>query len=188
MEFGTPLGYGLDGVVWKVRMDNRIFALKVFWEIETQGGYRYYAIQRECHNVALLQMIQSSVQGSTEPVYLKPEPKGFKDAVINLKAFSNEGRQIYRGRPDAIRLTSTPRLRQCFGWTTVSGEQLHSLPRQKRLTCVSMGKNKEIYELRPTETYYAIVYELVTPCKTGAAKVQELLDFLHLAGFALRPE
>jgi hypothetical protein len=62
-------------------------------------GTRYWAIQRECHNAALLQMIQAAVvQSPDETVFLAPEPKTLLDAGANLHAFSDEGRRAPRFR------------------------------------------------------------------------------------------
>ncbi|KAH8909443.1 hypothetical protein BR93DRAFT_924428 [Coniochaeta sp. PMI_546] len=192
IEFGEQLGFGIDGIVWKVNIGGRTFALKVFWDNVVPGGLRYYAIQRECHNLALLQMIQSAVLQSNEPIYLNPDPKTFQDAVANLQAFCAEGRQRQRFRkmPDAAQYTSTPRIRECFGWTTVNGSQLFALPWGKRPP-VHRFKN-ELRALRPDEDYFAIVYEFIPECGGGAlpataADIQSQLDFFWLIGFCFVP-
>ncbi|PNP49206.1 hypothetical protein THARTR1_10008 [Trichoderma harzianum] len=85
------LGYGVDGTVWKVEINGRFYALKVFWDNKAPDGMRYWGFQRECQNAALLQMIRSTVETPTEPIYLKGESKSWKDAARNLYAFSTEG-------------------------------------------------------------------------------------------------
>jgi hypothetical protein len=134
-------------------------------------------------------MIQSAVQDSTEPVYLNPEPKSFEDAVANLKAFSDEGRQEQRFRDEmgAVQYTSTPRLRGCFGWTKVSGENLFSLPPEKRPPCVKL--DGLVRQMHSDQDYFAIVYEFVPQCRVVAAMdvMQSQLDFFWLVGFCFVP-
>ncbi len=156
-------------------------------------GRRYWAVQRECHNVALLQMIQAAVGNSTEPIYLNPEPKTFEDAIANLSAFSDEGRrkQMFRQLPNAVLYSTVPRLRECFGWTKVSGRELYDLPQDIRpQSDVTDGVKREILR---TEEYYAIVYEFIPDCQLGMdlQVVQSQLDFYWLVGFCIiltRPE
>jgi hypothetical protein len=134
-------------------------------------------------------MIQSAVQNSSEPIYLKPDPTTFEDAVANLMSFSDEGRQRqkFRNDPGAVQYTSVPRLRECFGWTRVSGEQLFSLPWKQRPACVTI--DNLVREMRPDEDYMAIVYELVPKCRvpTAVYTIQAQLDFFWLVGFCFVP-
>ncbi|KAK3937286.1 hypothetical protein QBC46DRAFT_267860 [Diplogelasinospora grovesii] len=191
IEFGDILGYGVDGAVWKVSIGGRPFALKVFWDNKVPEGTCYYAIQRECHNAALLQMIQSAVEESNEPIYLNPDPKTRQDAVANLHAFSDEGRrrQSFRDMPGSAQYTSTPRLRQCFGWIQVNERELFALPRRKRPPCHTVGN--QVRALQQGEDYYAIVYEFVTERAAAAlataADIQHQLDFFWLVGFCFVP-
>ncbi|KAB5566424.1 hypothetical protein GE09DRAFT_1171558 [Coniochaeta sp. 2T2.1] len=194
IEFGDILGYGVDGAVWRVSFRGRDFALKVFWDNTVPGRTRYYAIQRECHNVALLQMIQLAVEESNEPIYLKPDPKTIQDAVANLQAFCNEGgrrRQSFKDMPGAARYTSTPRLRQCFGWTKVNESRLFALPWGRRPPCHTV--RNQLRALQPNENYFAIVYEFVpesaagTALATAAADIQPQLDFFWRVGFCFAP-
>ncbi|RSL83423.1 hypothetical protein CEP52_016718 [Fusarium oligoseptatum] len=47
--FTNLLGYGQDGIVWKVDAGGgQIYALKVFWDNHPPEGTRYWAVQREC--------------------------------------------------------------------------------------------------------------------------------------------
>ncbi|PHH89215.1 hypothetical protein CDD83_6487 [Cordyceps sp. RAO-2017] len=105
------------------------FALKVFWENAPPPGRRYWGVQRECHNVALLQMIQAAIETSIEPIYINPQPKTLRDAIASLHAFWHEGRREprFRNLPDATSYASEPRLRKCYGWRKVSGAELYAL-------------------------------------------------------------
>ncbi|OIW30771.1 hypothetical protein CONLIGDRAFT_573333 [Coniochaeta ligniaria NRRL 30616] len=192
MKFGRVLGYGMDGAVWKVSIGGRIFALKVFWDNTVPESDYYYAIQRECHNGALLQMIQSAVQESDEPIYLHPNPKTWRETVANLQAFSDEGRQRQRfgDMAGAVQYNSTPRIRECFGWTTVNESQLSALPRGGRPPCFTV--RNQWRALKEGQDHFAIVYEFI-PERAGdalatAADIQPQLDFFWLAGFAFAPE
>ncbi|KAK4078102.1 hypothetical protein Purlil1_12071 [Purpureocillium lilacinum] len=189
ITFVDLIGYGLDGIVWKVKMNNQVSALKVFWDTKAPEGTRYWAVQRECQNASLLQMIQFATEQYPDSIWLNPNPTSFSDAVRNLHAFSDEGRQRKRFRdvPGAINHTSTPRLRECFGWTTVAGGDLCALQPDVRPPRVHMdGRPRGI---SPNESYYAILYELLPDdtCALVADVLQSQLDFFWLCGFCLVP-
>ncbi|KAK1965637.1 hypothetical protein LY78DRAFT_637191 [Colletotrichum sublineola] len=182
------LGFGVDGIVWKADSNGRTYAVKVFWDNTHPEGNRYWAIQRECHNAALLQMLQASIDSADTPIYLNPKPTTQKHALINLQAFSNEGRSKAKLKqlPNAVSCTSMPPMRECFGWTKVSGQELWSLrignipPRAAPLKGIRR-------DIQPFEEYYAIVYDFVaeSQCPLDNSVVQSQLDFYYLAGFCL---
>ncbi|CAI6099340.1 unnamed protein product [Clonostachys chloroleuca] len=93
MVFEERLGHGRDGVVFKVSIDGTPYALKVFWDVEIPRERTYYAIQKECWNFALLQMIGAAIAQSEEPIYLKPDIESRKDALYNTQAFCSEAFQ-----------------------------------------------------------------------------------------------
>lgn len=152
---------------------------------------RYWAVQRECQNAALLQMIRAAVESSSEPVYLKAKPKSWKDAARNLHAFSTEGRQEPRFRDAAdsipISASSLPRFRECFGWTTISGATLCNLSPKLRPHGVVLDRIKRA--IWPWEEYYAIFYEFISsdeqPAGEATGLVQAQIDFLWRAGFCM---
>ncbi|KAI8722334.1 hypothetical protein NCS52_00377000 [Fusarium sp. LHS14.1] len=80
-ESSSRLGGGLDGYVWKVWFKgDGPFVLKVFWDAEPPEFYHYFAVQRECQNAALLQMMETAVkQASADSasilVKARPETK-----------------------------------------------------------------------------------------------------------------
>ncbi|KAK4076672.1 uncharacterized protein Triagg1_4275 [Trichoderma aggressivum f. europaeum] len=187
------LGYGLDGTVWKVEVNGRPYALKVFWDHKPPGGTRYWAFQRECQISALLQTIRAAVENSAEPVYLKKEPKTWKDAVRNLYSFSNEGRlkPKMRDAANSISLTTSsfPRIRECYGWLTISGAELSGLGPKLWPTGVVLDRVKR--QMSPYEEYFAILYEFIPPQDDTNAAVdirramQAQIDLFWRAGLCM---
>ncbi|KAL6802794.1 hypothetical protein GGI42DRAFT_325184 [Trichoderma sp. SZMC 28013] len=152
---------------------------------------RYWGFQRECQNAALIHMIRSVVETSTEPIYLKREPKSWKDAARNLHAFSTEGSREprYRDAPDSIPVTisSLPRFRECFGWMSISGAELCNLDSKLRPHGVVLDRVKRV--IWPWESYFAIVYELISPDDQPSMQTRDLMqaqiDFFWRAGFCM---
>src|SRR3569833_2174270 len=68
-------------------------------------------------------MIQSTIRGSTKPIYVNHEPKPHGDPIANHQAVS----QGHLEPIDRISL-SVPRLRRSLGWINISGEELHDPP------------------------------------------------------------
>ncbi|EGY20899.1 uncharacterized protein VDAG_02423 [Verticillium dahliae VdLs.17] len=188
IEYQCQLGFGVDGIVWKVEIEGKAYALKVFWDNTPPSGTRYWAVQRECQNAALLEMIRNAINTSDQPVCLHPKPQTHADAVANLRVFSIEGRQRFRNTPGAIEYSSAPRFRQCMGWASIRGSHLLALDNNIR-PCrpVFNGIQREI---RREEHYYAIIYEFIpvqsATLLTGDTQ-QSQLDLLWLAGFCLVP-
>ncbi|RBR24091.1 uncharacterized protein FIESC28_03090 [Fusarium coffeatum] len=183
------LGYGQDGIVWKVGIDSQTYALKVFWDNQPPEGTRYWAFQRECQNASLLAKMRFAIDNSSDPVWLNPNPTTFHDAASNLHAFSNEGRsrQLYRKLLGAVEYSTAPRLRECYGWTSMSGKELCTMPSILHPPEVRTGD--EVRKISPTEEYHAIVYEYVPSRDVGldVDVVQAQLDFLWLGGWCLVP-
>ncbi|KAH8650414.1 hypothetical protein BGZ61DRAFT_542225 [Ilyonectria robusta] len=104
VNFTKLLGYGLDGIVWRLEIGGCVYALKVFWDNHAPEDTRYWAIQRECQNASLLEMIRFAIEHSSDSIWLNPEPKTFHDAILNLHAFSDEGRrrQLFRKTPGVV--------------------------------------------------------------------------------------
>lgn len=104
--------------------------------------------------------------------------------MANLRAFSEEGRRgaAFKHTPDAVPCTSAARLRRCFGWTQVSGKDLHS---QWSRTPQRPSSFKAMGRVTKTDEYYAIVYEFIPKAEPGDHYdvMQPQLDLLWLAGF-----
>ena len=162
-----------------------------FWDSRPpKEPRRYFPIQIECQNVALLQKIRIGVENST--IYVLPEPKTLREARANLYAFSCEGRlvQPFRHIPGAIKCTSAP-LRECFGWMKVSGRELYELPKELRAPRDRIDGLER--EFQPDQEYYALVYHFIPDSKLphDLNIVQRQLDLFWSAGFclpSLRPE
>ncbi|KAG6025881.1 hypothetical protein E4U19_002900 [Claviceps sp. Clav32 group G5] len=184
------LGFGIDGAVWKVRMDSKTYALKVFWSTKPPEGADYWALQRECHNAALIAKMRYAIENSSDPIWLNPNPKTFDDAASNLHAFSTEGRSEarFRDMPGAVEYRTAPRLRECYGWTFIRGKELWALPPHLQPPEYKVDRHEVRYIL-PTEEYRAIVYEYVPSSDAGldADVVQAQLDFFWLGGWCLVP-
>ncbi|KAI1464932.1 uncharacterized protein F4812DRAFT_441014 [Daldinia caldariorum] len=106
---------GFDGFVWKIRLQNKAYALKVFWDAAPPEYEYHFAAQRECQNAALLQMMKAAINEATtsSPILIDPNPKTMKDALINTLAFSYEGRQSqFRKDTRTMKISSMPRMRQ----------------------------------------------------------------------------
>ncbi|KAM5368762.1 hypothetical protein ACJZ2D_009316 [Fusarium nematophilum] len=189
INFTKLLGYGLDGMVWKINVDDCAYALKVFWDNHPPKDTRYWAVQRECQNASLLEMMRFAVENSSDSIWLHPQPKTFRNALLNLHAFSDEGRtrQLFRNTPGAIQYSTTPHLRKCYGWIVISGKELCALPSKVRTPEAKV--DDVVREISPNEDYHAVVYEYVsnTRCTLSTEAVQAQLDFFWLAGFCLVP-
>ncbi|KAG5954398.1 hypothetical protein E4U57_004525 [Claviceps arundinis] len=191
-KFVKMLGFGIDGVVWKVRMDGQTYALKVFWKTKLPEGTGYWALQRECHNAALIAKMRFAIENSSDPIWLNPNPKTFDDAASNLRAFSNEGRSEarFRDMPGAVEYSNrtAPRLRKCYGWTSISGKELWALPLLLKPPELKL-KGRVVRHMRSVEEFRAIVYEYVPSSDAGmdAEIMQAQLDFFWLGGWCMVP-
>ncbi|KAK4207671.1 hypothetical protein QBC37DRAFT_298235 [Rhypophila decipiens] len=198
-EWKALLGAGVDGFVSEVTILGKSYALKVFWNtMAPPEPEKYWAFQRECQNSALFEMITSAVHTASaqnEAVYLHPRPSTRDDAIQNLRAFSDGGRQDgqFQNLPVAVRVIgeTMPRLRRCYGWTTVSPADIaraitRGLPRRLHASDVLRTISPE------TGDRNAIVYEYIPHRKSDPVVAQQEIDFLWQAGFQLtfptRPE
>ncbi|WXC67137.1 hypothetical protein SNK03_012906 [Fusarium graminearum] len=185
VDFIELLGYGQDGIVWKVNIGSQACALKVFWDNKPLEGTKYWAVQRECQNASLLTKMRYVINNSSDPIWLHPNPTTFREAASNLHAFSDEGRsrQLYRKMPGAVEYNTAPRLRECYGWARISGRELCAIPAHLRPP--EMRSGNQVRNFWPTEEYYAILYEYVFSSDAGldVDVVQAQLDFLWLGGW-----
>ncbi|GAO20055.1 hypothetical protein UVI_02064500 [Ustilaginoidea virens] len=183
---------GLDGINWKIRVGSNdvFYVMKVFWDPAPPWPH-YFAAQRECQNVALLQMMEAAVSDDVQrgdqngPVLLHPEPRSLQEAKTNLRAFSNEGRQHCKGMDqDGLRLMDKiPRMRKCYGWLRFTGRELrHYLPR--RLEPPPIRVEKIVRRLDDDASYVAVVYEFVDEGDNDYSTVKSVLEFLWHAGFS----
>ncbi|KAG6160404.1 hypothetical protein E4U51_007499 [Claviceps purpurea] len=101
-----------------------------------------------------------AINNSSDPIWLNPNPKTFDDAASNLRAFSTEGRSEarFRDMPGAVEYSNrtAPRLRECYGWTSISGKELWALPLLLKPPELKIN-GREVRNMRSTEDYRAIV-------------------------------
>ncbi|KAK1762574.1 hypothetical protein QBC33DRAFT_481372 [Phialemonium atrogriseum] len=179
---------GLDGYLWKVWFgEDGPYVLKVFWDAEPPDFRHYYAVQRECQNSALLQMIEAAVhQAAIEstPILVNGNPKTKDDAMANVCAFSHEGRQRQSsaGSSGVTAISSIPRMRKCYGWLRFSGQIFLKMPARLRAPTLHIDKVKRT--MSADREYIAIVYEYVEEVENDPAVVEEVAAFFWLAGFS----
>lgn len=108
-------------------------------------------------------------------------PKTKEDAIDNLFAFSDEGRRepVPEGS-EILPVPRIPRMRECYGWLKISGQVLLNLD-SMRPPVLTISKERR--EILPGKEYIAVVYEYVDEGTNDPGVVQEVLDFLWLAGF-----
>lgn len=136
-------------------------------------------------------MIRSAVHAASDDddaIYLHPGPTTREDAIRNLQQFSDEGRQKgrFRDLPGAVQVTAKtmPRLRRCYGWTTVSPTDIaRAIRRGLPRFFVASDVPRTISP--GTVDRNAIVYEYIPDHKTEELATQDAMDFLWRAGFQL---
>ncbi|KAF4446743.1 hypothetical protein F53441_9677 [Fusarium austroafricanum] len=130
-----------------------------------------------------------AIDNSSNPTWLNPNPTTFREAALNLHAFSDEGRsrQLYRKVLGAVEYSIAPHLRECYGWTSISGKDFCALP--SILCPPEVRSGREVRNIWPTEEYNAIVYEYVPSNDVGldVDVVQKQLDFFWFGGWCLVP-
>ncbi|KPM34268.1 hypothetical protein AK830_g12299 [Neonectria ditissima] len=187
VDFIELLSHGQDGIAWKVGIDGYTYALKVFWDNHPPQGAQHWAMQRECQTASLLEKMRFVIERASDPVWLNPEPRTFCDAALNLHAFSDEGRsrQLFRETPGAVRCSTAPHLRRCYGWTPICGGELCALP--STLSPPGATSGGHVRELSPSEQYHAIVYQYVpsSDVSPDIDAVQAQLDFLWRGGWCV---
>ncbi|KAF5574092.1 uncharacterized protein FSUBG_14075 [Fusarium subglutinans] len=58
----SHVGGGLDRHIWKVWFGaHGLYTLEVFWDANQPDFHHYFAAQRECHNAALPQMLETAI-------------------------------------------------------------------------------------------------------------------------------
>ncbi|EHK22894.1 uncharacterized protein TRIVIDRAFT_119569, partial [Trichoderma virens Gv29-8] len=193
MTWEAQIDGGLDGYVWKVKFgDQGPFVLKVFWDTEPlpYDSMTYHPVQRECHNAALLEMMQESIAQATPelPILVNANPTTREDAWANQVAFSQDRRLLQQQRfskacIETKSISAMPRMRKCYGWLSISSKVLRTCPRPMRAPPLRIEKLRR--QMLSTKDYIAIVYEYVEQGENDHAVVGDVLEFLWLAGFSL---
>jgi hypothetical protein len=203
-----PVGGGLDGYVWKVWFgQDGPYALKVvrsvaylplvyflaspyciltfrqFWQAEASECNNYFALQRECQNAAILQMIETQMKLATAPIVVNTNPVTKSDALHNLVAFSRERiqNQSLVTDPEVTEIPAFPRMAKCYGWLEFGRQLTRNIPRKKRAPLVHAGRVRRFMSY--DKDYIAIVYEYIEEGSNNAAAVEAVDRFLWLVGF-----
>lgn len=119
------------------------------------------------------------------PIQVDPCPETQEAAEANLFAFSNEIRQQNRALESSnfLRITELPRLRRCYGWMRITGEELWSrMPRKVRPPPMEISRVER--SVKQDAHYIAVVYEFVDDVANDPAVVQPVLDFFWRVGFS----
>ncbi|KAM6535425.1 hypothetical protein FALCPG4_004989 [Fusarium falciforme] len=183
----SRLGGGLDGYVWKVWFKgDGPFVLKVFWDAEPPELYHYFAVQRECQNAALFQMMETVVEqvsADSASIIVKAKPETKYDALDNIHAISTEGRDLWVSAEasEVTVIMSIPRMRKCYGWLKFNGQSFLNMP--PKLWAPSLIINKINRNFSPDKGYFAILYEFVEEGENDPATVEKVDDFSWLSGF-----
>ncbi|EWY79263.1 hypothetical protein FOYG_17559 [Fusarium oxysporum NRRL 32931] len=138
-----------------------------------KGAPRYWAFQRECINIALLEKIDASLrlaEKSGREILLNLEPTTAREAYRNLKSFSTESCDR---EPEADKLKPfrpNVRINPCYGWTQLSRAAINA-------------RFQEPSAFQDEEQYFAIVYDFVLEGQLEAKNVINQLNYFHITGF-----
>lgn len=128
-------------------------------------------------------MIEAAVKSPDfpGPIRVRAKPTDRNQALINLYAFSNEGRrdQLLRDISGCIEVSTMPRTRRCFGWLKISGREVGGDKYSRPMVMVEKLRR----EIDLDQEYTAIVYEFIPKGENNPDTVQSTIDFFWRAGF-----
>ncbi|SPQ19173.1 c24314d0-54a7-4b87-9e1c-9fa5156454ae [Thermothielavioides terrestris] len=194
IHFRKFLGHGVEGCVARVKFgedQDTAFALKTFFNSTTpQNDEGWWPLEREARLVAVLEKVQAQLQGaSPEAVHVPVQRKSRRDCLRCLFAFSDESRRIrpFDTLPAEQRTAvcaSQTRIRRCFGWTAVRGEDVACLNRFISIDTRALRKGEATASrFDRGRQYIGIVYEYVPKAALEQEAVRRQLDFFHWTGF-----
>lgn len=145
-------------------------------------------MQRECQNVAVLQMMEAAV--ATKPVLVNTRPETRQAAMDNYLSFSEEKcsprytRDLTEAaaRPGTKLISSLPRMTKCYGWLKLRNEVWFDLPPHLQAEHEDPRKIRTLFENHMG--CVAVIYELVEEGENEMAALEEVDTFLWHAGFA----
>lgn len=201
LTWHAHLGSGADGVVLQAMAANGdLVAVKIVsWAdpftlvtiltvdkffsnatpVPPPGARCYWPFERECRNVAILEMITTSLRHASaagRSILVNPSPITKRDAVKNLQAFSaNCSRDQSPSHFQPISLNT--QINPCLGWATINGKDANqAIHAQCGIPCFNRD-----------ETYFVIVYHYVLDEELRIPVVQAQLDFFYQTGFICTP-
>ncbi|OAA61223.1 Protein kinase-like domain protein [Niveomyces insectorum RCEF 264] len=189
LTFEAYVGRGADGVVFKAQGGGQTVAVKVFPDNKPPPPHKYaimyWAFKRECTNCMLLDKITTRLcqaRATGQPVFVHPEPKTHRQALRNLRAFSDEGRVDSAHPPDdgfvPLPLDLAITVNPCLGWMEASGKQIGGV----------LWRFHKLANFDDAQTYYCIVYNFVESGDVrdlDEDKIVEHTKFFHTVGFLL---
>ncbi|KAL2015729.1 hypothetical protein VTK56DRAFT_4900 [Thermocarpiscus australiensis] len=196
------LGHGAEGSVSAVRFgdarDVGPLALKVFFRPGPLGSFDssrrdhgMWSLEYEALAVAVLEKVCSGLRASRWPVHVPAQRITRLDALASLYACSVEGRQsrVYDKLPPEQRVSlsalfEATRVRTCFGWVALRGQDVIHLNRTIRFGRYRPEKGDIVPAyFEPDRHYFGIVYEYIPPSEPEPDALQRQIDFFRYAGF-----
>jgi hypothetical protein len=138
-----------------------------------KGAPRYWAFQRECINMALLEKIDTSLRLARESgreILLNLEPTTAWEAYQNLMSFSTKGCDQKLEADKLKPFRPNVQINRCYGWTQLSRVAINTRFQKPR-------------RFQDEEQYFAIVYDFVLEGQLEAKNIINQLNFFHIAGF-----
>lgn len=129
----------------------------------------------------LLQTLRGAIaKPDPGPIRVRAKPISRRQAIVNLHAFSDEGRSepLLKDAADCIEVSEMPRTRKCYGWLKIKSEDAGGM----KLKPGPIRMRNWEREVEPGQTYYAIVYEYIPEAENDLERVAATLDFCWRAG------
>lgn len=185
MAFEGCLGRGIDGMVFKAQHEGKTIVLKIFFHKKKPYGFSYWPFERECMTATLLEKIAARVRESREtkqPLYMYPAPTTHREALYNLRAFSDHIDQNKAQRkgiePWQLQDGEELNINPCYGWLSIPVKDLHQLMR--------WHGRPEYDDFDLVGPSYCIAYNYVSDGGGVTLDVDRIIwhqRFFHRAGF-----
>ena len=154
-----------------------------FWDTRPSECDGYFALQRECQNAAILQMIETQLKQATDPILVYAHPVTEDDAEDNLFAFADE--ELHKPPPlddmEMAPIPAFPSSPKCYGWLPFNRRVVQNIPRALWPPVVRLPDIQR--SLASDKDYTAIVYDYIENVDNNPAEVEAVDTFLWLAGF-----
>ncbi len=141
-----------------------------------------WPLERECINGALLDLITARLRRAKEtgePVHVLPHPKTRQEAILNLKAFSDNSPLGAKHPPPpgfSPFPLDPPELKACIGWAELSGDYIRYAAKRAGS---GIGEGNA--------TFFCIVYDFIEGRDLSPQQILETSTFFHTLGFHLEP-
>lgn len=152
-----------------------------------------WPLESESLTAANLQQVCIGLNKASSPIYVSAQRSSRLDVLASLYACSIEGREsntYAKLAPEQIvslsNLFAATRILRCFGWLRTKerlSRHLNCHIPKEGLLGEKEGLNPEVFEAG--KDYYGIVYKHLPPAELDAHALQQQIDFLYYAGFAI---